>query len=278
MPRLVRRETNDQRERQRHRGAPVGPAPFLHPDGRRWLEDIRGRDRPRRPVRLVVLPDQRLRIRSDDPGDAADVPAGIETPAAGRVLTALDAPDDCLPDAGPLADLRDGETCLAARCGQGITDAHAAPPLLCSTACRPGDASSSYLNLQSLRTCSVTKCRQHHPWLRRRRGVPADRYRLSGRHSRRSLSWLGRRTSTGWAAAPQLADPPRSEAMSPGSSSGLTSTSMALDPSLGPTTPRLSSRSISRPAFAQPTRSLRWSIEVEPNWVLTMSSAASHSC
>ena len=36
-------------------------------------------------------------------------------------------------------------------------------------------------------------------------------------------------------------------------------------------------RSISRPALAKPTRSLRWSIDVDPNWVVTTSSAAWHS-
>ena len=36
--------------------------------------------------------------------------------------------------------------------------------------------------------------------------------------------------------------------------------------------PRDSSRSISRPALAKPTRSLRCSIEVEPNCVVTTSS------
>ena len=51
----------------------------------------------------------------------------------------------------------------------------------------------------------------------------------------------------------------------------------ALLPSLGPTTPRDSSRSISRPALANPTRSLRCSIEVDPNWVFTISSAACSS-
>ena len=41
----------------------------------------------------------------------------------------LDAPDDRLPDAGPLTDLRKGETGLAAGLRQGVTNAHAAPPL-----------------------------------------------------------------------------------------------------------------------------------------------------
>ena len=53
-----------------------------------------------------------------------------------------------------------------------------------------------------------------------------------------------------------------------------TSTSRAFDPSEGPTISRDSSRSMRRPALANPTRSLRCSIEVEPNCVLTTSSAA----
>ena len=60
-------------------------------------------------------------------------------------------------------------------------------------------------------------------------------------------------------------------------SSGRTSTSRALEPSLGPTMPRDSSRSMRRPALAKPTRSLRWSIEVEPNCVVTTSSVACSS-
>ena len=46
------------------------------------------------------------------------------------------------------------------------------------------------------------------------------------------------------------------------------------EPSDGPTMSRLSIRSISRPALANPTRSLRCSIDVEPNCVDTTSSTA----
>src|SRR6478736_975254 len=45
-------------------------------------------------------------------------------------------------------------------------------------------------------------------------------------------------------------------------SSGLTRTSRALEPSEGPTTPLDSRRSMSRPALAKPTRSLRCSMEL----------------
>src|SRR5690606_35081215 len=76
---------------------------------------------------------------------------------------------------------------------------------------------------------------------------------------------------------PEHGHSPRNSARSAGRSSGFTSTSRALEPSLGPTTPRRSSRSMSRPALANPIRSLRWSIEVEPNWLVTISSAAWHS-
>ncbi|CFS08622.1 Uncharacterised protein [Mycobacterium tuberculosis] len=60
----------------------------------------------------------------------------------------------------------------------------------------------------------------------------------------------------------------------PANSSGLTSTSRAFEPSLGPTMPRVSIRSIKRPALAKPTRSLRCSIDVDPNWLDTTSSTA----
>src|SRR5690606_30479370 len=69
-------------------------------------------------------------------------------------------------------------------------------------------------------------------------------------------------------------DSPRISASTPSSSSGFTRTSRAFEPSLGPTMFRDSMRSMSRPALAKPTRSLRWSMDVDPNWVETTSSAA----
>ena len=118
---------------------------------------------------------------------------------------------------------------------------------------------------------------------------PASRGRRCGRGSRRQL--LGRRRTAppvaGRATRRRLrrrrpagspgGSSPRSSASVSGRSSGLTSTSRALEPSHGPTIPRDSIRSISRPALAKPTRSLRCSIEVEPNWVDTTSSAACSS-
>ena len=60
----------------------------------------------------------------------------------------------------------------------------------------------------------------------------------------------------------------------PSSSSGVIRTLRAFDPSEGPTTPRRSMRSISRPARANPTRSLRCSIEVDPSCERTTRSMA----
>src|SRR5665811_254084 len=65
-----------------------------------------------------------------------------------------------------------------------------------------------------------------------------------------------------------------SPAMTMSMSSALMSTSRAFEPSLGPTMPRDSRMSMRRPAFAKPTRSLRCSIDVEPNCVDTTSSTA----
>ena len=70
-------------------------------------------------------------IEPDHPCDAADVSPSVEITTAGREVAALDSPDDRLPDAGLLTDLRNGETGLAARLRQGITNAHAAPPTDC---------------------------------------------------------------------------------------------------------------------------------------------------
>jgi hypothetical protein len=56
--------------------------------------------------------------------------ASIEIAAACGVVAALYPPDDRLPDAGSLAYLRNGETSLATFVCQGVTDAHAVPPLL----------------------------------------------------------------------------------------------------------------------------------------------------
>src|SRR5258707_9549140 len=64
--------------------------------------------------------------------------AGVEIAAAGGVIVSLDAAVDWFPDPGPLADLVNAETGLAARFRQGLAGAHAAPPLLYRTACHSG--------------------------------------------------------------------------------------------------------------------------------------------
>jgi hypothetical protein len=57
----------------------------------------------------------------------------------------------------------------------------------------------------------------------------------------------------------------------------LTRTSRAFDPSCGPTIPACSSTSMTRPAAANPIRSLRCSIDVDPNCVVMTMLAASRS-
>jgi hypothetical protein len=58
------------------------PAPLLEPDGRERLEDVRRRDRLRRRLGRVVLPDEFFRVQPDRAGNAADVTACIEVTAA----------------------------------------------------------------------------------------------------------------------------------------------------------------------------------------------------
>src|SRR6185437_14764333 len=99
--------------------------------------------------------------RPDRPGHAPDVAAGVKVASAGREIAAFDAPDDCLSDAGPLTNLRNGETRLAARVCQGVTNAHATPPLPYRTACRPGCGSSSRMGA-TLQCRIANKCR-HSP-------------------------------------------------------------------------------------------------------------------
>ena len=89
-------------------------------------------------MRRVILVNQFLGLSSDRPGNTADMAPGVEVATACGEITAFDPPDNRLSNAGPLTDLRNGETGLAASLRQGITDAHAAPPLRYGTACRPG--------------------------------------------------------------------------------------------------------------------------------------------
>ena len=76
----------------------------------------------------VVLPDQRLAVHARGTSDGADVPARIEVAAASGEVVLFDPPDDRLPDAGPLADPRSGETSLAPCSCQDLTNAHVALP------------------------------------------------------------------------------------------------------------------------------------------------------
>ena len=101
------------------------------------------------------------------------------------------------------------------------------------------------------------------------RPLPGPRRPVPRRRPLRSSSSSSTRSS----AVPPL----RKVISRPASSSGTTSTSRALEPSDGPTMLRDSIRSISRPALAKPTRSLRCSIEVDPNWVDTTSSTAARN-
>jgi hypothetical protein len=100
--------------------------PIFDRDGR--AEQIRGRGRLWPGVSGVIRGDQWPRIGSDGMSDGADVPPGVEVPAASAIVVVLDAADDGFPDAGLLADLGHGETGPAARFRQVFADAHAAPP------------------------------------------------------------------------------------------------------------------------------------------------------
>ena len=129
---MVSDGADDHQQGQDHGDAPVQRAPFLDPQRGGRLEHVGRPHRFRGAVRLVVLADERNRIDADHRRNAPDVPPGVEVAAAGREVVLLDAPDDGFPDPGPVCDLRHGETSLAACLRQGVTDAHAAPPLALS--------------------------------------------------------------------------------------------------------------------------------------------------
>ena len=133
---VVRGEPGDHHQGQHHDRAPVEAAPRRQPDRRGRLEHRRGVDRPRGAVQRVVLADQWLGVGAGHPADAADVATGVDVTAAGREVVPLDAPDDRLADPGQLADAGDGEAGSVPCGGQGVTDAHAAPPPICRTGCR----------------------------------------------------------------------------------------------------------------------------------------------
>ena len=94
------------------------------------------------------------------------------------------------------------------------------------------------------------------------------------RRARRASADPRRRQRDSGEPASGLGVSARRRRWSSSNSSTVISTSRALEPSLGPTTPRCSSRSMIRPARAKPTFSLRCSIDVEPSWLRTTSSIA----
>jgi len=75
-------------------------------------------------VQRVILPDERLGIGPHHPGNGADVTPSVKIAAAGGVVAALDAGDDCFPDAGPLTDLGNAEAGPLTGRGQEFTDRH----------------------------------------------------------------------------------------------------------------------------------------------------------
>src|SRR5215472_1163186 len=123
-------DAGDRDDPDRHDHAPVGSAPLPQLDRREWLEHVRGRNRLWRCLGGVVLADQLFGVQSDRASDVANVTARVEVTTTGRVVPALDATDDGLPDARTLTYLRHGETGLTARSRQLVTDAHAVPPLI----------------------------------------------------------------------------------------------------------------------------------------------------
>src|ERR1019366_4844491 len=135
---VVDPQADNRQQDHGQRQAPVEPAPLPELDRRGRLENVCRRNRLRRALGRVVLPDQRLRVDAGRACNAAKMAPCVEVAAARRIVATLDAPDNCLPDAGPLTDLRGGETGLTACLRQGVTNAHAAPPLLSRATCRPG--------------------------------------------------------------------------------------------------------------------------------------------
>jgi hypothetical protein len=105
--------------------SPAHPAPPAHPGRARRPGHKTSRLRE---VSGVVIADQRAGIRAHRLGDGTDMPPGVKIATTRGIVIALDATNDGLPDAGPLADLGHGQTGPAARSRQVFTDAHPAPP------------------------------------------------------------------------------------------------------------------------------------------------------
>ena len=116
---------------QHHHGQRRGhgqPAPSVRlgvtPRGRRRGRGHHGVDVFAGAVGLVVLADQRIGVDADGLGDGPDVAASVGVSPADREVVLLDAPDDGLADAGPAADLIDGEMGSPPRVGQSRPDPH----------------------------------------------------------------------------------------------------------------------------------------------------------
>ena len=69
-------------------------------------------------VALLELLEQRLDVLAEDPGQRAQVAAGVEVTPAGCEVVHLDRLDDVRPDPGPLGQVVDGEAQPGARRGQ----------------------------------------------------------------------------------------------------------------------------------------------------------------
>ena len=91
---------DDQDERSSHRRAPVGAAAALLPGRGLGLEDLGGAGRRSLRPGRVELGEQRRRVQPDRDGDGAQVAAGVEVAAAGRVVVVLDAHDEGAADPG----------------------------------------------------------------------------------------------------------------------------------------------------------------------------------
>jgi hypothetical protein len=113
-----------------------------------------GRSAIRRAPGAVIFLDQRCRISSDHPGDGTDVPPRVKVAAARGIVIALDAPDNRFPEAGLLADLRQGKTSLAAGFCQGRADGHRRAPFGCQASIATLNYARSYSRIQKSIDCN----------------------------------------------------------------------------------------------------------------------------
>jgi hypothetical protein len=147
----VPQQTQRRYERQPQHRSPVPPPP-RRPARRKQLVQAHRRQHARRTVDRVILADQRLGVGADGLGDATDIPPGVKVTTTCRVVLALDPRDDRFPDAGPLADLSDGQASPPARFRQRFSDPHAAPPL------PPPSCTPPPCGVQAVMTASLPLC------------------------------------------------------------------------------------------------------------------------